>query len=124
MRSSAVAAVLREIGADERPQLLVLNKIDRAAEGRESALAATRPGGVPVSALRGDGLSGLLDAVAGRLELRPHRVRLRFEAEDRRRIAAVYAAGRVLSHVEDGGHVDLDAELPQRLVDRYREHVR
>ncbi len=123
-REAAVAAVLREIGADGRPQLLVLNKIDRAAEGREAALAATRPEAVSVSALRGDGLAGLRDAVAGRLELRPHRVRLRFDAGDRRRISAVYAAGRVLSHVEDDGHVDLDAELPQRLVDRYREHVR
>jgi GTP-binding protein HflX len=123
-RGAAVASVLLEIGAQDRPQLLVLNKIDRAPEGRPLAVGAARAGGVPVSALHGHGLPGLLDALAERLELRPRRVRLRFDAADRRRISAVYAAGRVLSHVEDGGQVELDAELPVRLVERYREHVR
>jgi GTP-binding protein HflX len=123
-REAAVASVLHEIGAQDRPQLLVLNKIDRAPEGRPAAVEAARPDAVPVSALHGHGLPGLLDALAERLELRPRRVRLRFDAADRRRISAVYAAGRVLSHVENDGQVELDAELPVRLVERYREHVR
>ena len=65
-----------------------------------------------------------MEAIASRLGLAPLRVRLRFRAGDRRAIAGVYAAGRVLEHVEEGGFVELDAELPGRLVERYREHLR
>jgi GTP-binding protein HflX len=122
-REAAVSGVLREIGAFERPQLLVLNKVDRAPLGRAAALADARHDAVGVSALTGEGLPGLVDAVASRLELLPLRVRLRFAAGDRRGIAGVYAAGRVLGHVEDGAFVELDAELPGRLVERYRERV-
>jgi len=114
-REAAVGAVLREIGAAERPQLLVLNKVDLAPGGRAAALR--------VSALTGEGMAGLVAAIASRLELLPLRVRLRFRSVDRGRIAAVYASGRVLGHVEDGGYVELEAELPGRLVERYREHV-
>jgi len=122
-RESAVASVLREIGAAERPQLLVLNKIDRAPQTRPAALAGTRPDAIAVSAQTGQGVGDLLAAVAARLELQPRRVRLRFAAGDRRGIAGVYAAGRVLGHVDDGRSVELEAELPDRLVARYREHV-
>ena len=76
-----------------------------------------------MSALTGEGLPRLVDEIASRLGLPPLRVRLRFRAGDRRAIAGVYAAGRVLEHVEDGGFVELDAELPGRLVERFREHL-
>jgi GTP-binding protein HflX len=123
-REAAVTTVLREIGAAERPQLLVLNKVDLAPERRPAALEAARDGAVAVSALSGEGLPALVDAIASRLELLPLRVRLRFAAGDRRGIAAVYASGRVHGHLEDDGYVELDAELPGRLVERYREHLR
>ena len=41
----------------------------------------------------------------------------------RRGIAAVYGAGRVLSHEIEGDLVHLTAEIPERLVERYREHL-
>jgi GTP-binding protein HflX len=131
-REAAVLAVLREIDAAERPQMLVMNKADlaprlrtsvRHSEGVET-LAAPRDGAVAVSALTGEGLPQLLEAVASQLRLAPLRVRLRFRASDRRAISSVYAAGRVLAHVEEGGFVELDAELPGRLVERFREHLR
>jgi GTP-binding protein HflX len=122
-RETAVMAVLSEIGAAERPQLLVLNKADRAADRAWEHLLAGREGAIAVSALTGLGLTELKAAVAARLELRPARVRLRFARGERRAIAGVYAAGRVLGHLEDEGFVELDAELPGRLLERYREHV-
>jgi GTP-binding protein HflX len=123
-RASAVAAVLREIGAEDRPQLSVLNKVDRAPEGRVAALLGGRPEAVAVSALTGEGIARLVGAVAARLDLLPRRVRLRFATADRRRIAGVYAAGRVLGHLEGAGFVELEAEISGRLLERYREHLR
>jgi hypothetical protein len=36
----------------------------------------------------------------------------------------VYAAGRVLEHEVEGEEVTLQAELPERLLVRYRENLR
>ena len=121
-REAAVESVLREIGAGERPRVLVLNKADRAAAERLGALAEARAGCVVVSALSGEGLDRLLATVASRLDLEPRRVRLRFAAADRRGVAAVYSAGRVLGHEVEGGQVVLEAELSGRALERFREH--
>jgi GTP-binding protein HflX len=123
-RESAVEAVLGEIGASERPRILVLNKVDRLPAARAAALAPGRPGSVRVSARTGEGLEELVDTLAGRLDLELRRVRLRFRSGDRGAISAVYASGRVLAHEEDGEEVTLQAELPERLLARYREHLR
>jgi GTP-binding protein HflX len=120
-RETAVAAVLREIGAGERPSLLVLNKADQASPERLAALAEARPGCATVSALKSEGLQALLEHVASRVALGPRRVRLRFAAGDKRGIARVYAAGRVLQHDVEDGDVLLEAELSERTLERYRD---
>jgi GTP-binding protein HflX len=123
-RESAVQGVLEEIGAGDRPAILVLNKADRVPQARADGLARARPGSVLVSARTGDGVEGLLEAMSGRLELELRRVRLRFASQDRGAISAVYASGRVLEHEEEEGEVTLQAELPERLLARYRENLR
>jgi GTP-binding protein HflX len=115
--------VLKEIGGAERPRIPVLNKADRIAPSRARALQEARPESVVVSAQTGAGLDDLRAAVSSRLELQPQSVRLRFKSGDKRGIAGVYTAGRVVGHEVEGGHVILDAELPRRMVERYREHL-
>jgi GTP-binding protein HflX len=117
-REAAVVAVLREIGAGERPRVAVLNKADLTPTGRAAALAGARPGAICVSARTGEGLRDLLATVASRLRLEPRRVRLRFRTGERRAISSVYASGRVLRHDVEG------AELSERDLARYREHLR
>jgi GTP-binding protein HflX len=123
-REAAVGRVLEEIGASERPRILVLNKVDRLGPTRAAALVRDRAASVPVSARHGHGIDALLDAVAARLDLELRRVRLRFQRGDRGAISAVYASGRVLEHEEDREGVTLHAELPERLLVRYRENLR
>jgi GTP-binding protein HflX len=122
-REAAVARALEEIGAGERPRVTVLNKCDRLPPGRAEALRGPRAGAVAVSALTGEGLADLLEVVSERLDLEPRSVRLRFAAADSRGIAAVYSSGRVVSHEVRGDDVLLDAEIPERLLPRYREHL-
>ena len=122
-REAAVESVLREIGAGDRPSLLVLNKADRTPPERLHALAAGRAGCAVLSAVTGDGLDRLLATASSRLDMEPRRVRLRFRSGDRGGVAGVYSAGRVLGHEEEDGHVVLEVELPGRAVDRYREHL-
>jgi GTP-binding protein HflX len=55
-----VRAILRELDLADKPECLVLNKCDRL-EPRKTERLARRLGGVPVSALRGEGLEALLE---------------------------------------------------------------
>jgi hypothetical protein len=50
-------------------------------------------------------------------------VHLRFPAADARGISGVYAAGRVRSHEVQDGEVTIEAEIPGRLLSRYRRHL-
>ena len=122
-REAAVETVLREIGAADRPRVQVLNKIDRVPPVRAAGLKAARPDAVLVSASTGEGLGELAATLSRRLGLLPQRVRLRFASRDARGIASVYAAGRVVTHEVGGDEVTLEAEIPERLLERYREHL-
>ncbi|MEX0983680.1 MAG: GTPase HflX [Actinomycetota bacterium] len=63
----AVHRVLDEIGAVNIPEVLCLNKIDRLTGSERARLARRHPGSVPVSALTGEGMDGLMEAVAREL---------------------------------------------------------
>ncbi|GAB2594107.1 hypothetical protein Aab01nite_82600 [Paractinoplanes abujensis] len=64
---ATVREVLREIGAGEVPELLVLNKIDIASPETVAALRRAYPDALRVSALTGAGAGELRDALADRL---------------------------------------------------------
>ena len=61
----AVDEVLEEIGAGDRPRLLVLNKADALDAERREELRFRHPEGVLVSALTGEGLDALADRDRG-----------------------------------------------------------
>ncbi len=61
----AVEGVLREIGCEGKPALLLLNKTDRFRDPVELEMLRNRfPGAIPLSALGGAGLEALRDRVA------------------------------------------------------------
>jgi GTP-binding protein HflX len=122
-REAAVESVLQEIGAQDRPRIVVLNKSDRTPAARAAGLQEAREGSVLVSARGGQGLAALKSAIALRLGLRPRSVRLRFPAHDARAIAGVYTSGRVITHEVSGDEVCIEAEIPERLLERYRDHL-
>ena len=122
-REAAVGRVLTEIGAGARELLQVLNKTDAISEARAASLGQSRSGAVQVSARTGAGLADLRVALIGRLDLVPRSVRLRFHTSDARAIAGVYSAGRVVAHEVSGDEVTIAAEIPGRLLPRYRAHL-
>jgi GTPase len=63
---SAVEGTLGEIGAAERPRLLVLNKVDLVDEERRRELSFRHRGAVQVSAATGEGLEELGEAIEAR----------------------------------------------------------
>ncbi len=122
-REDAVNGVLRDLGASDRPVIEVMNKVDRLPAPRRAALAAARPAAVLVSAATGEGMDALGQTLEARLGLSPRKVRLRFEALDARGIAAVYGSGHVVGRQMTGDDVVLEAEIPERLLDRYKDHL-
>ena len=63
-------AILHDLGLSDKPRILVLNKVDRLKpiDGLESDsmvrdIVGERPRVVPISALRGTGLDGLLEEI-------------------------------------------------------------
>jgi GTP-binding protein HflX len=70
---AAVDEVLAEIGADDRPRLLALNKVDLLDEDDRRALSFRHPRAVQVSAATGEGLEELAETIEGRFlsSLRP-----------------------------------------------------
>jgi GTP-binding protein HflX len=69
----AVDDVLAEIGAGDRPRLLALNKVDLLSEEQRRGLSFRHPRAVQVSAVTGEGIEELADAVEARFlsSLRP-----------------------------------------------------
>jgi GTPase len=62
----AVDDTLHEIGADERPRLLVMNKVDLLDDDARRELRFRHPDAEQVSAVTGEGLEDLAEAIEGR----------------------------------------------------------
>jgi GTP-binding protein HflX len=111
-----VESVLEEIGADEVPQVLVFNKIDRLElSPRSEPASADRPGRVWVSALHGKGLSLLREMVAQQFANRYQKRWIDLPAGAGRLRARLFEIGSVLEEQagEDGGW-RLRVELSER----------
>src|SRR5881394_4075262 len=67
----AVRRVLEEIGAAHMPEVVALNKIDRLRGSERARLATRFPRSVSVSAVTGEGVEGLLEAVGAATPLPP-----------------------------------------------------
>ena len=107
----AVHTVLVEIEATEVPELLVINKADRAPEAAKE-LAAIYPGSVIVSAATGTGIDDLLRIVGDRLRTQDRLIKLRIPHSRGDVVAAAHREGEVVDarHDEEATtmHVVLD----------------
>jgi len=90
---AAVDDVLREIGADDLPVEIVLNKIDAADALRRQRLATHFPGALQLSARTGEGLDELKALVAQRFADRYELVRLLVPYEAGAALAELYSLG-------------------------------
>jgi GTPase len=115
-----VESVLKELEADKKPRIRVMNKIDLLLpKQRESLLDDERT--VHVSAAKGIGLGALLERVDALLdEDRPSRVKLRIPQKEGKILAQLQAGARVYSRQYQDGMVLLEADAPASLLRRVR----
>jgi len=122
-QDAQVETVLKELEADKRPRLRVMNKIDLLPPKQRESL---RDDGqtIHVSAAKGIGLGALLDRVDAMLdEDRPSRVRLRIPQKEGKTLALLQARARIYSRTYQDGLVELEAEAPASILRRIRQWV-
>jgi GTP-binding protein HflX len=121
---AAVAATLGELDVGARPMITVFNKVDRLDGDGPLRGLLEREDGVPVSALTGAGIEGLLTRIDQALRPGVERVALRIPYRDGPALAVCYERGRVLSRADEPDGIRLEVELPRRLLSTlqaYRE---
>jgi len=138
-----VLEVLADIGADQTPQILVLNKIDQvgsaAGDGSETARAdieslaqrilgetkmSARSQAIAVSARTGAGLSDLLQAIDDALPLDPvTRERFRIPAGEGSAIHFLHEHAKVLSSQYQGAVLEAEADVPESVKRRLSAYL-
>jgi GTP-binding protein HflX len=127
-QDAQVEIVLKELEAEKRTRLRVMNKVDLLDdEVAQSLLAETaRPGShtVYVSALEGTGLDTLRERIDQMIEEdRVSRVHLRVPQKEGKMLAMLEARARIYSRKYQDGAVEFEADAPESLVRRVKQFV-
>jgi GTP-binding protein HflX len=117
----AVRSVLVEIGADRVPELLAFNKADVASDAKR--WADRYPGSVTVSALTGDRIDDLLQAVGDRLRALGRIVELIVPYDRGDVLAAVHREGEVLVESQSDAATRVRVRVDDVGAARFREFV-
>ena len=119
----AVNTVLMEIGAAEKPVLMVFNKVDQLAGGVSPLLREKYPNSVSISAKTGEGIAPLLAELG--TQLRPIRefLDLRVPQEKAAVIARIHAVGQVVESRYSGKNARFKVRIPPHLVEEFTPFV-
>jgi GTP-binding protein HflX len=115
-QQAQVNDVLRELDAQDKPRLYVMNKLDLLPESKHEGLIDSE-NTVHVSAVRGIGIDKLLQRVDELIEQDPVRqVRLQVPQSEGKALAMLDAKAVVLSRAYRDGLVDLEVQAPASVV--------
>ncbi len=127
-QDAQVEIVLKELEAEKKPRLRVMNKVDLLDEEVAKSLLAdsAREGSqtVYVSAVEGTGLNTLLERIDKMIEEDPvSRVHLRVPQKEGKTLAMLEAKARIYSRKYKDGSVELEVEAPASVVRRAKEFL-
>ena len=120
----AVNTVLAEIGAGEKPTVMVFNKMDRLeSDGMLNRLQAHHPHAVAISATTGEGIPVLLAEIG--IQLRPKRefLELRVPHEQAAVIARLHKVGQVITRRYSGKTARFKARIPPHHHDEFAPYI-
>jgi GTPase len=121
---AAVNSVLNEIGAGEKPTLMVFNKMDQMnGGGILNRLQEKYPNAVAISAKTGDGISTLLAEIG--TQLRPTRefLELRVPHEQAAVIARLHAVGQVIERRYTGKLAKFKVRIPPQHHEEFAAYI-
>jgi GTP-binding protein HflX len=127
----AVNAVLAEIGAADKPTIMVFNKIDRThgdGDGNGAGGAWTRfqeryPHAVAISATTGEGIPSLLAELGTQLKPKREFLELRVPHEKTAIIARLHAVGQVVKSSYRGTAARFKVRIPPYYHDEFADFI-
>jgi len=127
-QDAQVEIVLKELEAEKKPRLRVMNKVDlldvEVAQSLMNDALRDNSNTVYVSATEGTGLKKLLERIDAMIdEDRVSRVHLRVPQKEGKTLAMLEAKARIYSRAYKDGAVELEVEAPESVVRRVREWV-
>jgi GTP-binding protein HflX len=125
-QDAQVEIVLKELEAEKKPRLRVMNKVDlldlEVAESLVDDARRDDANTLYVSAAEGIGLEKLLERIDAMIdEDRVSRVHLRIPQKEGRMLALLEAKARIFSREYKNGAVELEVEAPESVARRVRE---
>jgi GTP-binding protein HflX len=119
----SVNAVLLEIGAADKPVLMVFNKVDQLSGGISAVMREKYPHAVCLSARTGEGVDALLAEIG--TQLRPIRdfLDLRVPQEKAAVIARLHAVGQVVESRYSGKNARFKVRIPPHLRQEFAPFV-
>jgi GTPase len=118
---AAADAVLEEIGAGEKPRLLVMNKLDLLGPEERRDLALRHPEAVLVSAETGEGLDDLRARIAESIREGLTEVELLIPFGSGERLSELHEVAGDLEREDRSDGVLVRARLPAGLADRFSD---
>ncbi len=119
----ATEQTLASLSISGKPTILVLNKWDKVPPERREIVLATMPGGVPISALTGEGLPALRIAIAQQIAhmFVPLIVELPYERMDLLHLAHSHGFVEQLEYLDNAIRAHIRLERPY--VNRFQDFI-
>jgi len=115
--------VLKQLNAEEKPIITVLNKVDKLDDPARLMYFRTRyPRTVAISALTGQGFDDLIDAMVEELRKQRRVASLRIPQSEYALVSEVMEKGIVLNQYYEENDVVLKAEIPIPLLGRLEKY--
>ena len=117
-QAEAVYEVLRQIKAIDRPRITALNKIDKIVDSSVvERLKGHFVDPIEISALKREGLDGLISKITSYLKGATEVVNITMPAGDARTLNLIYENGLISKQEYVGDQLIIEAEIPIRLKD-------
>ena len=122
-QEAQVEEVLRELEANNKPRLHVMNKVDLLSDIKRESLIDT-DSEIHVSAQKGEGLDRLLARIDQLIEQDPvSRARLRVPQSEGKALSAIDARAVVLKREYREGYVELEVDAPESLLRQMKKFM-
>ena len=124
-QSNAVYAVLKNIGAIDKPIITVFNKVDKLPENSELlASLLEKENSVCISAKKGLGLTALLELIIKKLQMHSVELDLLFAYSETGKAAQLHEIATVLSETYTADGVDIKVRLPLEMAKNYENYMK